>query len=390
MQTVISLAKGKRMKSEDLLNLCEKCCIRQLPLAKLVMPVMEDYENYLRAHGLIDFTDMLNLAVDYIYEGKYHHNYKYVIVDEYQDLSGGQYELLKALRKDKNYTLFCVGDDWQSIYRFNGSDISYILHFPEYWGDTEISYIETTYRFSQRLVDISGDFIMKNPNQLRKRIRSGNDKGEETYALGKIEGYTEKYAVQFMREKIIDLPKDSSVYFLGRYKFDVDIFKNDTRFKVWYDNSRQTMAVRLEGREDLKMEFYTAHKSKGLQADYVFIINNKAKKMGFPSKVKNPILIEHLLERADNYDYAEERRLFYVALTRARKQVFLVTVKDDVSVFAKELIEKYQDEIKKLDYMCPKCGAPLRKKKGQYGPFWACSAYSEGCAYTRKIKSKSR
>lgn len=389
MQTVISLAKGKRMKSEDLLKLCEQRCIRQIPLAHLVMPIMEDYESYLCSQGQIDFTDMLNRAVDYIDEGKYHHNYKYVIVDEYQDLSYGQYELLKALRKDKDYTLFCVGDDWQSIYRFNGSDISYILHFSEHWGDTEISYIETTYRFFQRLVDISGDFVMKNPNQLSKRIRSGNDTGRKEYVLGKIEGYTERNAVQFMREKIIDLPQGSSVYFIGRYKFDVDILKNDIRFKTWYDNSRQTTIIKLEGREDLKMEFYTAHKSKGLQADYVFIINNKAQGMGFPSKIKNPALIEQLLERADDYPYAEERRVFYVALTRARKRVFLVTVKDNISVFAKELINKYQDEMKKMDYICPRCGAELKRREGQYGPFLACSAYSKGCAYTRKIKSKS-
>lgn len=340
MQTVISLAKGKRMTSEDLLRLCEQRCIRQIPLAHLVVPIMEDYESYLRSQGQIDFTDMLNRAGDYINEGKYHHKYKYVIVDEYQDLSSGQYELLKALRKDKDYTLFCVGDDWQSIYRFNGSDISYILHFSEYWGDTETSYIETTYRFFQRLVDISGDFIMKNPNQLRKRIRSGNDAGRKEYVLGKVEGYTERNAVQFMREKIIDLPQGSSVYFIGRYKFDVDIFKNDIRFKTMYDNSRQTTVIRLEGREDLKMEFYTAHKSKGLQADYVFIINNKAQGMGFPSKIKNPTLIEQLLERSDDYPYAEERRLFYVALTRARKQVFFVIIKENISVFANEMINK--------------------------------------------------
>lgn len=390
MQTVISLAKGKRMTSEDLLRLCEQRCIRQIPLAHLVVPIMEDYESYLRSQGQIDFTDMLNRAGDYINEGKYHHKYKYVIVDEYQDLSSGQYELLKALRKDKDYTLFCVGDDWQSIYRFNGSDISYILHFSEYWGDTETSYIETTYRFFQRLVDISGDFIMKNPNQLRKRIRSGNDAGRKEYVLGKVEGYTERNAVQFMREKIIDLPQGSSVYFIGRYKFDVDIFKNDIRFKTMYDNSRQATVIRLEGREDLKMEFYTAHKSKGLQADYVFIINNKAQGMGFPSKIKNSTLIEQLLERSDDYPYAEERRLFYVALTRARKQVFLVIIKENISVFANEMINKYQDEMKKLDYICPRCGAPLKRREGQYGPFLACSAYSKGCTYTRKIRSKSK
>lgn len=119
--------------------------------------------------------------------------------------------------------------------------------------------------------------------------------------------------------------------------YTVDILKEDTRLRIEYNNSKKAIAVRMAGREDLNMEFYTVHKSKGLQADYVFIINNKDKGMGFPSKIKNPALVELLLEKADDYNYAEERRLFYVALTRARKQVFLVTVKDNISAFAKEL-----------------------------------------------------
>ena len=387
IKTVVLLAKGKQMQSENLLCLCKENNIRQLPLAELVMPIMKEYESYLRTQKKIDFADMLNLAIDYIREGKYHHNYKYIIVDEYQDLSSGQYELLKALRKDKDYTLFCVGDDWQSIYRFSGSDINYILDFPKYWGDTEVSYIETTYRFSQRLIDISSDFIMQNRKQKKKKLKSGND--TEKYVLGNIEGETEKDAAAFMLSKVNELPKDSSVYFIGRYKFDVDFLGNDTCLKKEYDNEKKVIVVRMKGREDLDMEFYTAHKSKGLQADYVFIINNKDKGMGFPSKIKNHPLIELLLEKADNYSYAEERRLFYVALTRARKQVFLVTVKNNISAFAGELITKYQDEMKKLDHICPRCGGSLRKKKGPYGFFLGCSNYKNGCKYTENMKENS-
>ena len=119
----------------------------------------------------IDFNDMINMAVDYVKQGKYTNPYKMVIVDEYQDISKARFELLKALRESSDYDLFCVGDDWQSIYRFAGSDISFIQRFSNYWGSTEISKIETTYRFSQRLIDISGEFIMKNPMQIKKSIR---------------------------------------------------------------------------------------------------------------------------------------------------------------------------------------------------------------------------
>ena len=140
----------------------------------------------------------------------------------------------------------------------------------------------------------------------------------------------------------------------------------------------------MERRNDLIIYFYTAHRSKGLQADYVFIINNRATKMGFPSKVVNPPLVEMLLEQYDQFPDAEERRLFYVALTRAKKKVILITTKKNLSSFAKELIENEQDEIKRERYSCPWCGGQLRKINGPYGEFYGCSNYSvNGCRYKR-------
>ena len=134
------------------------------------------------------------------------------------------------------------------------------------------------------------------------------------------------------------------------------------------------------------MSFYTVHKSKGLQADYVFIINNKNTYMGFPSKVQNPDIIEQLLERMDDYPDSEERRLFYVALTRARRKVFIVTADNKESSFASEMIYKYRDEMKKEAWICPKCGGELRKIKGPYGEFYGCTNYKiNGCDYKRKV-----
>lgn len=385
MQTVISLAKGKRIKPEELIDLCNGH-ISQRPLAQLIAPIMSDYENYLRESGHIDFTDMLNMAEDYVKEGKFHHKYQYVIVDEYQDLSAGQFQLLKTLREDNDYTLFCVGDDWQSIYRFNGSDIGYIINFSNFWGESEISYIKTTYRFSQRLIDISGDFVMQNPNQIKKSIKSENN--TETLVLGEINGYSQN-AIYYMIERLQELPQNSSVFFIGRYRFDKDMLAKEEKLSVLYDNTRETTIVKLAGRPDLDMRFYTAHGSKGLQADYVFIINNKKKGMGFPSKLENPLLVELLLEQADQYPYAEERRLFYVALTRARKRVYLLTLGDDISIFAQELKDKYVAEIKRCNYSCPLCGAALLQKEGKYGAFWGCSNYSKtGCRFTRAIKAR--
>jgi DNA helicase-4 len=136
------------------------------------------------------------------------------------------------------------------------------------------------------------------------------------------------------------------------------------------------------------MSFTTAHKSKGLQADYVFILNNKKSRMGFPSKIQDAPLLDLLLESCDDYPFAEERRLFYVALTRAKKKAILLTVKDRESVFAMELRTRYAEELKRERFECPLCGGRLVKRTGRYGDFFGCSNYKYGsCKYTRNIKS---
>ena len=130
-------------------------------LLDVISPIWNRYIEYLKDNDKIDFNDMINIASDYVRDGRYKSKYKMVIVDEYQDISRARYELLKALRDKYDYDLFCVGDDWQSIYRFAGSDIGYIQIFSKYWGASEVSKIETTYRFPQRLIDITSGFIMR-------------------------------------------------------------------------------------------------------------------------------------------------------------------------------------------------------------------------------------
>lgn len=144
-------------------------------ILSLVEPVFDAYVCKLEEQGEIDFNDMIRLATRYVEEGKYKSPYKYVIVDEYQDISRARFMLLDRMRKSADYVLFCVGDDWQSIYRFAGSDIGFILNFQLYWGDAEISRIETTHRYTQKLAEISGNFIMRNPTQIKKAIKGKQD-----------------------------------------------------------------------------------------------------------------------------------------------------------------------------------------------------------------------
>lgn len=201
-------------------------------LLDVISPIWNRYTEYLKDNDEIDFNDMINIASDYVRDGRYKSKYKMVIVDEYQDVSRTRYELLKALRDKYDYDLFCVGDDWQSIYRFAGSDIGYIQNFSKYWGASEVSKIETTYRFPQRLIDITSGFIMRNPLQLAKIIRGVSD--ADRYVLGEVQGYTDKYAIQFMLNKMDELPLKSSVFLIGRYSFDINMLDGNSELSYKY------------------------------------------------------------------------------------------------------------------------------------------------------------
>ena len=357
------------------------------PILKLTEPIFNDYNEMLRATGQIDFNDMINRAADYVKDGLCTHNYKYVIVDEYQDMSEARYHLLHEMRKKSDFDLFCVGDDWQSIYRFTGSDISYILDFEKYWGKTVISKIETTYRFGKQLIDISGKFIMKNSSQIKKDLKSNTV--EKSYPLSFIEAYNDEYLMKFMAERVRKLEKGSSVFFIGRYSSDKNMF-NNSEFGQQADD-----AIVLPDRTDLKMKFITAHKSKGLQADYVFILNNSNSIKGFPSRIQDDPIVSLLLKNSDTYPFAEERRLYYVAMTRARKKVWLLIPQNKAGVFAQEFKVDYGDTVKRSERVgkaeekvmgvCPRCGGKLILINGPYGKFYGCSNYrSLNCTFKKK------
>lgn len=387
IETVINLMKSNRYdivemrrRNASSFNLADVSY-----LLDVISPIWDRYVEYLKENDEIDFNDMINIATDYVRNSRYKSNHKMVIVDEYQDISRARYELLKALRDKYDYDLFCVGDDWQSIYRFAGSDIGYIQIFSKYWGASEISRIETTYRFPQKLIDITSEFIMRNPLQLEKNIRGVSD--ADRYVLGEVQGYTDKYAIQFMLNKMDELPLKSSVFLIGRYSFDINMLDGNSELSYKYDNRNGVTKVMYSRRNDLDINYITAHKSKGLQADYVFILNNKNGKMGFPSKIQDSPILDLLLENSDSYPDAEERRLFYVAMTRAKKKVILVSLKDRESDFVKELHTQYAEEMKQEAFICPLCGGNLKHKKGQYGDFFGCENYrTTGCRYTRNIR----
>lgn len=387
--TIINLVKNNeitlnelraRNRQTDALNSTET-------VIDLVEPVYHRYQQELAARGEIDFNDMINKAAEYVSTGKYQHPYEYVIIDEYQDISQSRFRLISAMRESSDFKLFCVGDDWQSIYRFSGSDVGLTFHFDKYWGPSMHSRIETTYRFPKSLIEISGGFVMRNPNQLHKTLKSAVS--ERSFSMEKITGYSEEYAVDFMAERIRTLPRDKTVLLLGRYRFDIRMLDRSSVFAYHYDNALGETIVVHKKRPDLKIRYMTVHSSKGLQADYVFLLNTKKFGMGFPSQIADTPLLNLLLDNSDSYPFAEERRLFYVAITRAKEKVWLVTLKGNESAFVGEIDEVHGEEMKTEMFTCPECGGKLVRKHGKNGDFIGCTNYSvNGCRYTRSLVGK--
>lgn len=294
---------------------------------RLVGPIYDAYRQELQRKGEIDFEDMLNLAVERVSSGMYRHGLRYVIVDEYQDMSRSRYNLLRALRESGGFKLFCVGDDWQSIYRFNGSDVGYILDFERYWGPSEVLRIERTYRFSGELLRISNAFMNSSPNQVHKELVGdpGSDSVLRTITM------------RMISEAVSRIPPGESIMMLGRFRHDV-VFLEGGGFQWRPCPDGRTLTVTPGSDPSRRIVFMTIHGSKGMQADHVFVLNNRTGPGGFPDARGESALIRSLLEGSGS-KADDERRLFYVAMTRARKATYLVVPEDGGSAFVKECRE---------------------------------------------------
>jgi DNA helicase-4 len=286
----------------------------------------------LKANGEIDFTDAILQATE-ICRSTHSVQYDYIIVDEFQDISVDRYNFLKVLREgNPPAKLYCVGDDWQSIYRFSGSDMALFYQFPNYFGATEINKIETTYRFGEPLVSLSSRFIQRNGTQIKKSIRPFSVKaktGLEFYP------YDRADYCNTIGQIIAQIPPDKSIFLLGRYSFD------DYYLSFMYKSvKRGNRFFYIIG--DREIEFLTVHKSKGLEADYVILLQCNNDTYGFPSLVSDDPVLNYVLTESDRFPYGEERRLFYVAITRAKIKTVVLYDRRFPSVFVNEFLPPKQ------------------------------------------------
>lgn len=305
-------------------------------IKNIFQPVYKRYIEELANINQIDFTDAILQATD-ICRSSHPVKYDYIIVDEFQDISVDRYNFLKVLREgNPPAKLYCVGDDWQSIYRFSGSDMALFNQFSDYFGQTEINKIETTYRFGEPLVSLSSQFIQRNEAQIKKNIHPFNPQVKTELQFC---DYERRDYCNVIGQLIASIPLDKSVFLLGRYSFD-DYYLS-FMYKFVKEGNRFFYII-----GDRKIEFLTVHKSKGLEADYVIILQCNKDTYGFPSLVSDDPVLNYVLTKSDQYPYGEERRLFYVAITRAKVKTYILYDRRFPSVFVDEFLhpEKVTEE----------------------------------------------
>lgn len=288
-------------------------------ILKIIKKIYYNYQLYLIQNNELDFNDMILKSTDLIENLDVPVNYKYIIIDEYQDTSFGRYELIKAIKEQNNCKLIAVGDDFQSIYRFTGCDVNMFLNFKNYFSNSKILYLTNTYRNSSELIKVAGDFIMKNEYQIKKQLYSK----KSLYKPIKIYLYKSKREIHNLLNKI----KEKEIFALGRNNSDINFFKD---FEI-IDNKIKYL--------DKNITFMSIHKSKGLESEAVIIVNLEDKPLGFPSKIEEDLLINYLNNIKETYPFDEERRLFYVALTRTKGNVYLFTPLKNKSPFVSEIIK---------------------------------------------------
>lgn len=348
-----------------------------------------EWDRRLRQGNHVDFEDMLLLAAECIEDGRYRSPYRIILADEFQDSSRARIRLLQALARAHDDTHLCVvGDDWQGINRFAGADITVMTEFERSFDPATTLTLSRTFRCPKQICEVSSSFIQKNPAQLTKRVIPNGDYDNAVVAFaskddGRLIAHLER-RLERMQIQIdagsIPPSRDGkvSVLILGRY--------NSLRplaLAQWQKRFERTMTI----------EYRTIHRSKGLEADYVITLGMDAGKRGFPSAIQDDPLLQIPMPAPDPYEHAEERRLFYVALTRARRQTWLYASATRPSDFVLELAREDLVSITSLDgeevVPCPTCGkGVLQARDGKYGAFLGCSAYPE-CTHTAKIAPAS-
>lgn len=322
---------------------------------KVAIPALSAYRSYCYDRSYIDFDGLLQFAFNLLEERKdvrdrYRKKYKYILVDEFQDVNSLQVDLLKQLLGEETQ-LFCVGDDWQSIYGFRGSEVGFIVDFQNHFHQSEIIKLDLNYRSTDFIVDASTEVIKKNKNQLQKEIRAVRKGGQKIVVhYSEHEGHEEAFIWEAIQKHLKE----------GYSSEDILILYRRTAMSV---DLKQALT-----KSGIHVGYKTIHSSKGLEAKIVFILGLHSGAGGFPDPWMHD-KIYHVIKET-NFDFLmeEERRLFYVAMTRAKDHLYLISRKGAVSEFVKDIpknmLSAEQEKVNAMDHpllLCSNCQCLLEK-----------------------------
>lgn len=398
MGTAISHFKSNHLNIEDLHSKAETLSDsnRSQTFVRLFEKFFAHYEARLKEARHIDFDDMLLISAQRLRERTAQGPFKAVLIDEFQDMSNSRAELVKAvLHQNPQARLFAVGDDWQSIYRFAGSDIRVMTEFQRLFGYTRQVVLTKTFRCNQGLANLSSEFIRKNPNQISKSVVAVSSQKKEVVRVIFYAGKSDPALFRQLEDMAAYAKRrgaPANVCLLGRYNFE-----EPANFTALADHFKR----------DLNLYFSTVHRSKGLGFDFIIVLNMSCKPgSDFPSTRQDDPLLSLFMPIADALPYAEERRLFYVALTRAKRACVLIVPKFGASPFVTELLaSQFQESLRSLEIsnyehsevpdpmtkamqqVCPACRrGRLLPRTGVNGPFMVCDRKERGFSQCKNIQ----
>lgn len=384
---------------------------RNILFISIMEKVYLAYQLYLKEHKLVDFEDMINESARLLKEVdavRNKINFKYILIDEYQDISRARLNLVNEIKAATNAKICVVGDDWQAIYAYAGSELNLFTKFKEEMGYASILKITKTYRNAQEVIDIAGSFVQKNNAQIKKELVSNKhiDKPINIYSYDGSWKSKDNEGADVNKakllEKVIGLIQkidstNNNILIVGRYNFDGNhLLKTGLFYTLKENNTNEIFSKKYP---KVKLTFMTAHRTKGLTYDNVILINALNGKYGFPSQIEDDPIFNFVRSRDESYDFSEERRLFYVSLTRTKNRVFILTPHNNPSSFVLELMKDYEDKINvhEEDFpikreitlisnkrtKCPICGYPLQLQNNKtYGlKLYLCSNEPEVCDY---------
>ena len=331
---------------------------------ELAIPIVKNYIQYCTNKSYLDFNDLISRSISLFKNhvdiaNKYKSKYQYILVDEFQDVNNLQMELIKLLLTNETQ-LFCVGDDWQSIYGFRGSNVSYIIDFEKHFVNAKIVKLNLNYRSTQNIVGASNEVIKHNKFKIEKDVHASK-KSEHKIVVyaGSSQDENMKFCLDKVRELLNDGLTNDDILFL---------YRRSKMFSPYFNRFKN---------EGIRVQFKTIHAAKGLEAKVVFIIGLTEGNGGFPDIWLEDRIFQVIKKANHDLLMEEERRLFYVAITRAKDKLFLITEKGNESSFLKEIPETFTvktsipiksvvdkiitcrncySQLEKLWVVCPYCG----------------------------------